>query len=74
MGEETGNLTPYQISEGARRIMSDPAFLAAVEEIDSGIIQEWRTANTVEEREAAFAQQEALRRVLVQLRTLISRT
>lgn len=63
-------LTPEQKAEGARRILSDPVFLDAVEEVDAGLVAEWRISQTVEAREAAFAKQEALRLVLTQLRII----
>lgn len=67
------NLTPDQLAEHASRILSDPAFVAAVEELDEGFVQEWRTARTTEEREAAFHKQDALGLVLRQLNVLVNR-
>jgi len=66
-------LTADQLAQSASRILSDPAFMAAVEELDDGYVQEWRTADTVGEREAAFHKQNALDELLRQLNTIISR-
>lgn len=66
-------MTLEQIGRGAQRILMDPAFEAAVEELDEGFVHEWRTAQTPEEREAAYYKQEALSAVQRQLQTLVDR-
>lgn len=65
--------TPAEIAQSAKRILSDPGFVAAVEELDEALVHEWRTAATPAEREAAFFKQESLGMVVRQLETIINR-
>lgn len=57
----------------AERILEDDVFQEALDMADERIIEEWRSAETTEERERAHAQQAALTVVVNQLRILADR-
>lgn len=57
----------------AKRILDSPVFQRAIEMTEDQIIQEWRDAETVEERERYHALQEAPSIVKRQLRVLAGR-
>lgn len=67
--------TEQEVREGrqARRILEDDVFQKAMRMADEDTVQQWRQAETVEEREQAHAQQAALGIVEKQLRALKSR-
>lgn len=66
------DITQEDIRRGrrARKILEDPVFQEALEMADAQIIDEWRDADTTEEREHYHAQQEALPIIERQLRVL----
>ena len=66
------DLTEEDIRKGrrAQQILDDPVFREALEMADEQIIEEWREAETTEEREHRHAQQKALPIIKRQLRVL----
>lgn len=63
------------VKEGrvARRILGDSTFQKAVKMADERFVEDWREAETVEDRERAHAKQAALDAVVGQLKTIADR-
>lgn len=59
--------------ERAARILEDPVFQSAVQMVDDQIIEEWRAAESVEERELAHSLQLALAEVIRRLEVIVGR-
>lgn len=66
---------PDKIKEGnvAQRILNDDVFQKAVDMADEMFVDEWRRAETTEERERAHAKQAALVEVQDQLSAIMDR-
>lgn len=60
-------------AEEALRLLEGPVFSAAMEGARATFIREWEAAETVDERERAWASVHALREVQRQLRRIVSR-
>lgn len=54
----------------ARRMLEDDVFERAVDRADETFVEQWRSADTMEEREQAHAKQAALAEVIRQLRII----
>lgn len=62
-----------QAGQQAERILNDPVFQMAVQQLDADIVQKWREAGTPEEREQMHALQVALDALITQFGIIIGR-
>lgn len=56
-----------QRARQARELLGNPMLAGAVAKLDDALILEWKTAKTVEAREAAWAKVNGLQRVMKEL-------
>lgn len=72
---DRGELVPARIAElagkCAERLLEDPGLGALVHVLEVEIFQQWRDANSTQERERALELGEGVRRFLVKLRELV---
>ncbi len=61
---------PILFGRHAQRILDDDVFRLAVDMADDAFVDQWRRADTPQERERAHALQAALQEVLTQLKII----
>lgn len=62
---------PDGLIEDARDVLKNPAFLYALEKLESSIVHNWKASTTTEGREAQFHKLQALLDVKAQLESFL---